>query len=147
MLVLSEDQRMLMESARGAVAANAPIADYRRLRAEGAGRRLLARVLARMRRDGLERRAVPEEFGGIDFGIVGAGLIAREMARTLAPSPFLSTAVLAASALARGGSGRAEDKWLPRIAQRRGDRRARDRRRRRRRRIGAVKARRGPAGG
>jgi len=34
MLVLNEDQRMLMESARGAIAAKAPIAMWRRLRAE-----------------------------------------------------------------------------------------------------------------
>ncbi len=34
MLVLNEDQRMLMDSARGAIAAKAPIAMWRQLRAE-----------------------------------------------------------------------------------------------------------------
>jgi acyl-CoA dehydrogenase len=58
---------------------------------------------------------VPESFGGVGFGVVGAGLIAREMARTLAPSPFLATAVLAASALAEGGSEAQKAEWLPRI--------------------------------
>ena len=30
---------------------------------------------------------VPEAYGGLDFGLVGAGLVAREMGRTLAASP------------------------------------------------------------
>ena len=124
MLVLSEDQRMLMESARGAD------------RREGADRDVSQIARGEPRRDGFSRAfwrecaemgwtgvLVPEAFGGIDFGVVGAGLIAREMARTLAPSPFLSTAVLAASALRRGGSTAQKSIWLPRIAQRRSDRR------------------------
>src|SRR5271156_1327685 len=104
MLVLNEAQRMLMDSARGAIAAKAPIAMWRRLRSESSPdgfSRAFWRECAEMGWTGV---LVPEEYGGIDFGIVGAGLIAREMARTLAPSPFLSTAVLAASALRRGES-------------------------------------------
>src|SRR6202020_1976365 len=56
-------------------------------------------------------------FGGLDFGVVGAGLIAREMARELALSPFLSTSVLSASALARAGAREQNADWLPRIAR------------------------------
>jgi alkylation response protein AidB-like acyl-CoA dehydrogenase len=40
-----------------------------------------------------------------------------EIGRTLMPSPFLSTAVLAASALARGGSSGQKSEHLPKIAQ------------------------------
>jgi alkylation response protein AidB-like acyl-CoA dehydrogenase len=115
MLVLSEDQRMLMESARGAIAAKAPIAMWRRLRGEASPdgfSRGFWRECADMGWTGV---LVPEENGGIDFGVTGAGLIAREMARTLAPSPFLSTAVLSASALRRS-SAETKAKWLPRIA-------------------------------
>src|SRR5271168_1045541 len=115
MLVLNEDQRMLMDSARGAIAAKAPIAMWRQLRAEASPdgfSRAFWRECAEMGWTGV---LVPQEFGGIDFGVTGAGLIAREMARTLAPSPFLSTAVLAASALRRSESAAAKSKWLPRI--------------------------------
>ena len=115
MLVLNEDQRMLMDSARGAIAAKAPIAMWRQLRAEASPdgfSRAFWRECAEMGWTGV---LVPQEFGGIDFGVIGAGLIAREMARTLAPSPFLSTAVLAASALRRSESAAAKAKWLPRI--------------------------------
>ena len=71
---------------------------------------------------------MPEAFGGLDFGVVGAGLIAREMARKLAPSPFLSTSVLSASALARAGSRGAEGGLAAADRARRGDRRLRARR-------------------
>jgi len=47
---------------------------------------------------------VPEEFGGSALGCVEAGIVMEEIGRTLMPSPFLSTAVLAVSALSRGGS-------------------------------------------
>ena len=48
MLILSEDQKMLMESARGAVAAKAPIAEFRKLRADPTGLGFSPRVLARV---------------------------------------------------------------------------------------------------
>ncbi len=117
MLVLNEDQKLLMESARGAVAAKASVAAFRKLRADAAGEgfsRDFWRECAEMGWTGV---LIPEAFGGLDFGVVGAGLIAREMARTLAPSPFLSTAVLAASALTRGGSAAQKSEWLARIAR------------------------------
>ena len=51
---------------------------------------------------------VPEEFGGSGLGCVEAGVVMEEIGRTLMPSPFLSTGVLAASALSRGGSSATE---------------------------------------
>jgi alkylation response protein AidB-like acyl-CoA dehydrogenase len=116
MLVLNEDQRMLMESARGAISTKAPIAMWRQLRKEASPDGFSREFWRECVEMGWSGVLVPEEFGGIDFGVVGAGLIAREMARTLAPSPFLSTAVLAASALRRSEARAAKAVWLPRIA-------------------------------
>ena len=59
---------------------------------------------------------IPEKHGGLDFGYVGAGLICEQMGRNLTASPFLSTAVMAATALKRGGTSAQQDKWLPAIA-------------------------------
>jgi alkylation response protein AidB-like acyl-CoA dehydrogenase len=59
---------------------------------------------------------VPEEFGGVGFGHVGAGLIAEQIGRNLSASPFVSTSVLAVTALLDGGSETHEQAWLPRIA-------------------------------
>jgi alkylation response protein AidB-like acyl-CoA dehydrogenase len=59
---------------------------------------------------------VPENFGGSGLGCVEAGVVMEEIGRTLMPSPFLSTAVLAASALSRGGSEAQKSAHLPKIA-------------------------------
>ncbi len=115
MLTLNEDQVLLMDSARAAVAAHAPVSEYRRLREpQGEGfSRDFWRLAAEMGWSGV---LVPEGHGGAGFGVVGAGLVAREMARTLTLSPYLSTAVMAATALADGGSAAQQETWLPRIA-------------------------------
>jgi alkylation response protein AidB-like acyl-CoA dehydrogenase len=59
---------------------------------------------------------VDEQFGGSGLGCVEAGVVMEEIGRTLMPSPFLSTAVLAASALARGGTMGQKSELLPRIS-------------------------------
>jgi acyl-CoA dehydrogenase len=65
---------------------------------------------------GLSGLIVPEEFGGSGLGCVEAGVVMEEIGRTLMPSPFLSTAVLAATALSRGGSAAQKKEFLARIA-------------------------------
>jgi alkylation response protein AidB-like acyl-CoA dehydrogenase len=59
---------------------------------------------------------VPEAFGGSGLGCVEAGVVMEEIGRTLMPSPFLATAVLAASALTRGGSEAQKSQHLPKIS-------------------------------
>jgi alkylation response protein AidB-like acyl-CoA dehydrogenase len=117
MLILSEDQKLLMTSARSAVAEKASIAEFRKLRADPNGVGFSPAFWRACGELGWTSVLVPEAFGGLDFGVIGAGLIAREMARDLAPSPFLSTSVLSASALARAGSATQKAEWLPRIAR------------------------------
>ena len=103
-LVLTEEQSMLRDSARGLISDKAPVSHLRQLRdakdATGFSRELW-KTFAEMGFSGL---LVPEEFGGSGLGCVEAGVVMEEIGRTLMPSPFLSTAVLAASALSRGGS-------------------------------------------
>jgi acyl-CoA dehydrogenase len=59
---------------------------------------------------------VPQEYGGLGLGHVEAGIVMEELGHTLTPSPFLSTAVLAASAIARAGSDQQKKNYLARIA-------------------------------
>jgi alkylation response protein AidB-like acyl-CoA dehydrogenase len=103
-LVLTEEQSMLRDSARGLISDKAPVSHLRQLRdakdATGFSRELW-KTFAEMGFSGL---LVPEEFGGSGLGCVEAGVVMEEIGRTLMPSPFLSTAVLAVSALSRGGS-------------------------------------------
>src|SRR5215212_6745545 len=115
-LVLSEEQSMLRDSARGLISDKAPVSNLRHLRdsndATGFSREMW-KTFAEMGFSGL---LVPEEFGGSGLGCVEAGVVMEEIGRNLMPSPFLSTAVLAASALSRGGSAAQKSEHLPRIA-------------------------------
>ncbi len=116
MLVLTEEQRLLRDAARTAIAAKAPIALWRKLRSENDEAGYSRDFWRDCAAAGWTGILIPEAYGGLDFGLVGAGLIAREMGRTLAASPFLSTAIMAARALKGGGSEAQKQLWLPRIA-------------------------------
>jgi hypothetical protein len=114
-LVLTEEQSMLRDSARGLISDKAPVAHLRQLRdgkeADGFSRALW-KTFAEMGFAGL---LVPEAFGGSGLGCVEAGVMMEEIGRTLMPSPFLSTAVVGASALSRGGSEAQKAAYLPKI--------------------------------
>ncbi|WP_315763441.1 MULTISPECIES: acyl-CoA dehydrogenase [unclassified Bradyrhizobium] len=115
-LLLTEEQSMLRDSARGLISDKAPVAHLRHLRDSrdetGFSRELWA-TFAEMGFAGL---LVPEEHGGSGLNAVEAGVVMEEIGRTLMPSPFLSTAVLAASALTRAGSAAQKAEYLPKIA-------------------------------
>jgi alkylation response protein AidB-like acyl-CoA dehydrogenase len=115
-LVLTEEQSMLRDSARGLIGDKAPVSHLRQLRdsKDATGFSCdLWRAFAEMGFSGL---LVPETFGGSGLGYVEAGVVMEEIGRTLMPSPFLSTAVVAASALSRGGSAAQKAEHLPKIS-------------------------------
>ncbi len=115
-LVLTEEQTLLRDSARGLIGEKAPVAHMRKLRdskdATGFSRDLW-KTFAEMGFSGL---LVPEEHGGSNLGFVEAGVVMEEIGRNLMPSPFFSTSVLGASALNRGGSDAQKKEYLPKIA-------------------------------
>src|SRR5258707_10791018 len=115
-LVHNEGPSMPRDSARGLISDKAPVSHLRQLRdtkdATGFSRDLW-KAFAEMGFSGL---LIPEDFGGSGLGCVEAGVVMEEIGRTLMPSPFLSTAVLAASALSRGGSAAQKSEHLPKIA-------------------------------
>jgi alkylation response protein AidB-like acyl-CoA dehydrogenase len=115
-LVLNDEQKMLAESAKGFLAENAPVAELRKLRDQKHTDGFSRPLWAKMAEMGWAGILVPEEHGGLDFGYVGAGLICEEMGRTLTASPFLTTSVMAATALRRQGSKAQQQQWLPAIA-------------------------------
>lgn len=116
-LVLNEEQSMLRDSARGLISDKAPVAHLRKLRDtkdETGFSRELWKTFAEMGFAGL---LVPEEFGGSGLGCVEAGVVMEEIGRTLMPSPFLSTGVVAATALARSGSVAQKSEYLTKLAK------------------------------
>jgi alkylation response protein AidB-like acyl-CoA dehydrogenase len=64
---------------------------------------------------GWQAMAIPESLGGAGFGFLELFVLLEEQGRVLLCSPFLSTVVMAASALGEGTEGQ-QAEWLPRIA-------------------------------
>jgi alkylation response protein AidB-like acyl-CoA dehydrogenase len=116
-LVLSDEQQMLRDSARGFLATHAPVAHQRALRDArdpvGFSRDLWRRFVEM----GWAGVVVEETFGGVGLGYVEAGVLLEELGRTLTPSPFFSTALLSASAIALAGSAAQQAHHLPGIAR------------------------------
>jgi alkylation response protein AidB-like acyl-CoA dehydrogenase len=116
-LILNEEQTMLRDSARGFISDKAPIAHLRKMRDSKDETGFSRELWASFAEMGFAGLLVSEEHGGSGLGCVEAGVVMEEIGRTLMPSPFLSTAVLAASALDRGGSAALKAEALPKIAQ------------------------------
>ncbi len=115
-LVLTEDQAMIREAAEGFFADNAPVAEHRRLRDSRDATGFSRGLWAKMAEMGFAGVLVPEAHGGSGLGMVEAGLIMEALGRNLSATPMLSTAVLAASALVKGGSAEQQAAHLPLIA-------------------------------
>lgn len=115
-LVLNEEQEMLRESARGFLDEKAPVNALRKLRDENNPDGFSRDLWKEMAEMGWAGILVDEGHGGADFGFVGAGVLAEEMGRTLTASPFLSTSVLAATALKQIATDAHRQEFLPKIA-------------------------------
>lgn len=115
-LVLTEDQSMFRDAAKRFVAERAPVSQLRKLRDDDDPVGFSRELWKEMAEMGWAGVLVPEEHGGVGFGFVGAGLIATEIGRNLSATPLLSSAVLAVTALLRGGSQAHKETLLPAIA-------------------------------
>lgn len=115
-IVLNDTQDMLRDSALTFLRENAPISALRAMRDSGDPTGFSRELWQRFADLGLAGVLVPEAYGGSGLGVVEAGVIMEAIGRTLAPSPFLSTAVLGASLLTHYGSDAQRDALLPAIA-------------------------------
>ena len=115
-LVLTEEQSMLRDSARGLISDKAPVSHLRHLRDTRDPTGFSKELWQSFAEMGFAGLLVAEEFGGSGLGCVEAGVVMEEIGRTLMPSPFLATSVLAASALERGGNGAQKAEYLPKIS-------------------------------
>ena len=115
-LVLTEEQTMLRDSARGFMVDSAPVSQLRKLRdtqdADGFSRA----TWQRFGDMGFTGVLVPEANGGTGLGYVEAGIVMEEIGRNLSASPFLASGVVAVTALRHGGSEALQAALLPAIA-------------------------------
>jgi len=115
-LTLNEEQRLLQQTAREFLAANAPVSALRALRNSADALGYSADLWAQMVELGWAGIVIPEEYGGLGFGFAGLGAVLEETGRTLAASPLFASCVLGASAVLLGGSVAQKNAILPRIA-------------------------------
>ena len=113
-MILSEEQQLLKDSAKAFLSESAPISALRAMR--DAGEDHMPELWTKMSEMGWPGIVIPDAYSGLEFGYVGAGVVLEEMGRTLALSPFLSSAVVAASLINQLGSEQQKEKYLPCIA-------------------------------
>ena len=110
----TDDQAMLLDTARPFLAEQAPVAHMRALRDVDDKTGFDPALWQRFAEMGFTGMLIDEADGGLGLGAVEAGIVLEEIGRNLTPSPFLSTAVGAVTAL-KGGSSDQRARWLPRI--------------------------------
>ncbi len=115
--ILNEERRMLRDSAQSFLADRAPVDQLRQLRDSADPNGYSPPLWTAFAEQGYSAILVPQDHGGLGLGVSEASLIAEQIGHTLAPTPFFSTAVLAAWLLRRAGGPAQQAAWLARIAE------------------------------
>lgn len=115
LFTLTEEQLLIQETARAFFAEHVTSAAVRATMETDSGfdADLWGKVMGEMGFGGI---ALPECYGGSGLGHVELAIIMMEMGRSLYPSPFLSSACLAANAILDSGSEAQKAALLPAIA-------------------------------
>lgn len=109
----TEDQAMLADSARGFMAEEGNISkQLRHWRDRNCKDGFGHGLWKQMAEMGFTGMLVGEDDGGLGMGHVEAGIVLEEIGRNLTPSPFLTSSVLAATALAHASSD-LKGRYLP----------------------------------
>ena len=115
-MILTEEQQLLRDSARDFIDAKSPVNALRALRDSDDPKGYSPDLWKEMVDLGWAGVLIPEEFGGLGFGMQGLGLILEETGKTLTASPLVSTVLTCGSALILGGSDAQKSEFLPKIA-------------------------------
>ena len=115
-LVLSEEHRLLQDTAREFLDVNAPVSQLRKLRDSRDEVGYAPDLWRQMAEMGWASILLPEEYGGLDFGFLGLGVVLEETGRSLTASPILASAVIGASTILLGGTAQQKESLLPSIA-------------------------------
>jgi alkylation response protein AidB-like acyl-CoA dehydrogenase len=112
---LTEEQQQLKDSARNFLSRECPTTHVREIMSDDVGMPDdLYRQIANLGWNGL---IVPEKFGGAGLGMLDMSMLLEECGYAALPGPFLFSSVLAASALAGGGSVEVNHRWLGPLAE------------------------------
>jgi len=112
---LSGEQQQLKDSAREFLNGECSTAEVRKAMASEDGR--LAGLEGEIAKLGWNGLIVPEKFGGSGLAMLDMAVLLEEQGYAAMPGPFLFSSVLAASALAMGGTDELNAKWLRALAE------------------------------
>lgn len=115
-MVLTDEERMLRESAQDFCTQVSPVSAFRALRDASAPDGYDPRVWRQMAELGWMGIPWPEEAGGAGLGYRGLGLVSEQIGRTLLASPLHSTLWVCGSAINMGAAHDLKQKLLPRLA-------------------------------
>ncbi len=116
-LALTEEQKILQSTAREFISANAPVAHLRGLRDSRDATGFSRDLWKEMAKLGWVGLTFDEASGGSDLGYAELAVLFEECGRTLAPTPFLSSAVLGAECVRRGAAEPLRAQILSGVAQ------------------------------
>lgn len=119
-LILSEDQLILRDMAKGFCDEKSPVERMRKLRDTQDASGFTRPLWKEMGELGWIGILFPEGVGGADLGYAELGVVLEECGRVLAPEPFLSTVLLGGNAILLGGSEPMHKELLPEVCS--GDR-------------------------
>ncbi|MCW3030755.1 MAG: acyl-CoA dehydrogenase [Solirubrobacterales bacterium] len=108
----TDDQRDIQRTARDLLTERATPARVREHAEARSTDTVLWRELSELGWPGI---AVSEEYGGQGLGQIELSILCEELGRSLAPVPFLPSA-MAAAAIERAGSAEQRERWLPGLA-------------------------------
>ena len=114
-MILSEEARMVRDTALDFFKQRSPITALRKLRDTNDPVGFSRELWRQMAELGWTGFLVPEDYGGSDFGIAGLAQVMEASGRTLAASPLLSTALLGARLLSQAGSEAQKADILPAV--------------------------------
>ena len=115
-LVPTDEQRQLADTAREFLREHASVTALRQLRDTRDPLAYSMDLWTRMAELGWAGITIPEQYGGLDFGFAGTGLLMQECGRTLAASPLFASCVLGAGAIALAGNDAQKQQLLPLVA-------------------------------
>jgi alkylation response protein AidB-like acyl-CoA dehydrogenase len=107
---LTDEQAQLQDGARRFMDKECTIAFVRQMEASEAG--FSRPMWKRMAELGWIGLALPAEQGGLELGNLELAILMRELGRHICPSPYLSTAVIAGSAIARAGTDEQRRRYM-----------------------------------
>ncbi len=115
-MILNDEQNMLKDSAKDFCTNNAPIAQLRKLRDEDNADGFDRDTWKQMVELGWAGIPWKEDFGGLDFGYKGLGVVTEETGRTLTASPLYATVWVGGTAINVGGTDEQKSSLLPEVA-------------------------------